>query len=465
MDDGVAAEVTTTVTVRDLLRHREIGRLAAAELCSSLGSAMVGIAITYLAYRTTGSLVHTVFITAAYTLPAAVLSVPAGRLADHHSRRRVLMVLWTAKAASYLVMAGLSATGTLTSGWLLVTSLVAGSLSAMTFPAWEEYEKDLVPSDLLVQVNGLFSSASSAAALTGAIVGAVIVSAVGETAVFVLNGLTFIPLIVVVALTHPVEVVNRNRSHPGRLRATIHTIRTTGALRRPILNIAALSLLAAPIGQLLPAIAKDLSGGTDATTLGFVTAVFAAGASLVVFVIGRLRHWFDRPGMVEISFITCSVVMTTSGVIALALGSRRVGLYLAVVLVLIPVGLAISVCQSATAAILQSNTAAADQGAVFAIYGIAYTTLAPLGALTLGRLAQDLDIWGVVTLVGVLLGLYSIFVLITITRARGNGELPPPPTPSALSNQARPWGLLGGLFAHADHRMPLIADPHDPPTP
>lgn len=179
----IAAVDPPPVTVRTLLAQRDVRRLAGAELCSALGSAMVGVAITFLAYTSTGSLVHTVVIAAAYTLPAAVLGVPAGRLADHHSRRRLLVALWSAKALSYLAMAALSAAGLLTSGWLLATSLVAGSLSALAFPAWEEYEKDLIPPELLGPVNALFSSASSLAALVGALGGAAVIVVVGETAV------------------------------------------------------------------------------------------------------------------------------------------------------------------------------------------------------------------------------------------------------------------------------------------
>ena len=88
-----------------MLRDPVIGPLAVTQLISALGSAMVGLAFVFLSYDRSGSVFRAVLVTAAYTMPAAIFGVAAGRLAQHRSRRRILVVAYALKIVLYGALA------------------------------------------------------------------------------------------------------------------------------------------------------------------------------------------------------------------------------------------------------------------------------------------------------------------------------------------------------------------------
>lgn len=444
---------STPAGIGDLLRDRRIRRLAGAEFVSALGSGIVAITITFVTYRTTGSLVRTVLVTAAYTFPAAVLSGWAGHLADRHDRRRLLVGLSCAKAATYVAIAAMSFAGVLDANWLLVASFVAGSLSALVFPAWEEYEKDLIPGDQLAAVNALFSSMSSVAGLIGAVAGGLIVATIGATTSFVVDALSFVPLIVVIASTRPEQTKTRGRAYGrGDLRRTFAVVRSNPPLRRAIRNVALLAVLAIPVVQLLPAIAREIEPG--ATTLGFVTASYTLGGVTVAWVITRVQRLFDRATIVESSFFLCSIAFVLFGLGGAALNGAE--LYVLIAISLLPVGLALSLAQSVISAILQIHAPDESQGQVFAIYGIVFSVLAPLGGLVFSGLTEAMNVFATVGCMGGVLLLVSCYVVVTVHRGRMRGELPAGPGGHLVLAHHGSSGPAGGLWMHHSLRTPLV---------
>ena len=67
----------------------ELRFLAATQLVSNTGSAMAALAITFLAYTDSGSVLHTVFVATAYALPTALLGVTTGRVVERNDPKRV----------------------------------------------------------------------------------------------------------------------------------------------------------------------------------------------------------------------------------------------------------------------------------------------------------------------------------------------------------------------------------------
>ena len=59
--------------------------LTVAEFLSSVGTTVVALAIAFLSYDESKSVVHTVLVSAAYSLPTAVLGMYAGRIAARAS--------------------------------------------------------------------------------------------------------------------------------------------------------------------------------------------------------------------------------------------------------------------------------------------------------------------------------------------------------------------------------------------
>jgi MFS family permease len=175
-----------------VLRIPLVRALATAEAWSSLGTAMTVVAVAYLSYADSKSVVHTVLVSAAYSLPTAVFGILAGRVAAQVSHRNLLWVCNALKLAVFLGMAALAAADLLDVPVLVVTSIVSGTISAFSTPAWMELQRDVVPSDRLDETNALITAAASGAALVGAFLGGVLLGTVGAWSLFLLDALSYL---------------------------------------------------------------------------------------------------------------------------------------------------------------------------------------------------------------------------------------------------------------------------------
>ena len=388
-----------------MLHDPLIGRLGVAQFISAFGSAMVGLAFVYLTYTRTNSVFRTVLVTAAYTLPAAALSVSAGRLAQHHSRRRILLVTYLLKGLLYGLVAVLEMLVGLDANALMVFSLVNGAVAALSYPAWQAFERDVVPADQLDTVNAFFSSLTSAAQLIGAIGGGFLLGVIGPGLVFLLNALSYVPELVVLARFHPKErVTGAPARHQHDLRRAISVIRNDPGLRRGFRSLVAVSLLAAPLFQLLPAVAAEIDSG--AHTLGILTAMLALGGTSVTWAMVRLRHRYERRLIVVIGLLLTGAMLIGLGIANYLFDGDA--LYPPVIAALVVVGLTLGLGDSAITATVQSGAPEELEGSIFAVYAMVYTAVGPLGALALAQVADHLDVYSLLAICGIVLVVFGL---------------------------------------------------------
>jgi len=119
---------------------------------------------------------QTGLLSAAQTLPFLILSIPAGLLADRHSRRRLLVGAEVLRAASLLVLVLLAYAGQLSIAWLALLGF-AGAAGTVAFSvAAPSLVPGIVARDELPRANARLEVARSTAyaagpALAGALVG------------------------------------------------------------------------------------------------------------------------------------------------------------------------------------------------------------------------------------------------------------------------------------------------------
>jgi MFS family permease len=429
--------------------------LVVAQFVSGVGSAVVTLAIAFLSYEDSKSVLHTVLVSAAYSLPTAIFGMYAGRLAGRVSRRHLLLVINVLKTGLYLGMAVLAALDLLNVPGLMVMSLVAGTLSAFNSPAWMEFERDVVPHDRLEEANALLGAASSSAAVIGAALGAVLLATVGPWSMFVVNSASFLGWILVLLRAHPTEEIVTS-PHRTTLREAIHYIGGDPVMKRVFIRVALLSLFVGPIVQLLPAVADDLSGSK--ASLGVLTGAFAIGAILVAQLIGRLKAHHENAAILNLTFVMSGVVLIAFGRSGDAMHGRP--LWVVVLAALVPLGLLLSLAQSVLSGGVERNVTPEMEGAVFALYAIVYTVLAPLGGFALAQFADHRDVWDALTLSGVVIVVAGVLSLLFW---RTTAESTPQPTTDATPRQSRVAldGLLRGHLLDL-HRHPRGRS--DPPA-
>ena len=124
-------------------------------------------------------------------LPTLLLLVWGGVIGDRLPRLRVMLWADLARAGLVLGIAVLAATQTLTFWELCLASLVFGAVSAFFSPAYAAVVPELVPAEALPSANALTSLSAQLGSVIGPALAAGLVAAVGPTAAFGLDGISF----------------------------------------------------------------------------------------------------------------------------------------------------------------------------------------------------------------------------------------------------------------------------------
>lgn len=445
-----------------LLRIPLARRLALASFVSTVGAAMSAVAIAFVAYKDSGSLVLTVLVLAARAMPALILSPIVGRLTGHDPRV-VGAIGQSGKVAVALALAAVAAFGDLTYGVLLLANLANGTISALIAPTWPTFNRMVVPDDRLPEFTALQSGAAGAASIAGALVGGVVVATAGPAWTFLAHALSYVPLLAVVLMIP--KGAHESSEQPHTLRAGIATVRRHAALRRALVLATILNLAAWPVLSALPALAQELD--SNAHVLGYLTGAFFAGAAIVSWAVVRLRRRFSYGKILYAGFLGTGVLLLVH---AGTTYWRDPGLDAVVTaaLTLVPIGLAVSLNAALLQALVQLESPLDVEGPVLVVYATVTTIVAPLGGLLLGAAADLASLyWALVgcglVLIAVAVCLHSRF---SVFDAIGTDAGRPHPTSVghhwALAHMMGPE-LLHAAHAHLhlSHRRSSSAEPAD----
>ena len=189
--------------ISQLSSNRPLAALVSVSAVSGLGDWMYLTALPILIYQRTGDAALVGLMGAARMLPAVVLSMPAGWLADRVSPRSILLTSETIRCLAMAIVAGLSfVAGDI---WLiLVVATAAAAAGTFYLPASMVLMPRLARDDEeFGRANSAFAGLDGIANILGPAIAGILVVAGGLPLAFVLNGLTFAVMVVVVAAVVP----------------------------------------------------------------------------------------------------------------------------------------------------------------------------------------------------------------------------------------------------------------------
>jgi len=277
----------------DLVRQRAFMRLWFARLFGATGNQMLLVAVGWQMYELTGSAWDLGLVGLYQFLPALLLTLVAGHLADRVHRGRIVAVCLVAQAAVAMLLVAAS------QGWggpvawvpwvsrnlLLVASVVLGATRAFQMPAQQALTPLLVPTAMLPRATAFSSAGTQAAVIGGPALGGVIFIA-GASAVYLACTLLFAVGCVLML---------RLRYHHAPLPREPVTLQTVFAgvtficQRKAVLGAVSLDLFAVLLGgatALLPMFAKDILH-VGPWGLGLLRGAPAVGALLTSAVLAR----------------------------------------------------------------------------------------------------------------------------------------------------------------------------------
>jgi MFS family permease len=158
---------------------------------SSLGDALIPVALAFAVIEETGSATDLGFVMASYTLARVALIVAGGVWADRLPRRLVMLAADLVRAGSQGVVAFLLITDAAEIWQLALGGAIGGGAQAFFGPASTALVPDTVRPERLQQANALISMTGSGTELFGPALSGVLVASVGPGWVFAIDAGTF----------------------------------------------------------------------------------------------------------------------------------------------------------------------------------------------------------------------------------------------------------------------------------
>ena len=129
------------------LRHRDFALYAGANFLWTIGLQIQATALAWHMYEITHDAFKLGLVGLMEFLPAALLALPAGHLADRVDRRRIILVGAGGELAAAAVLFALSATGRLSVLGILMLALAFGIARAIATPAARALMPNLMPKE------------------------------------------------------------------------------------------------------------------------------------------------------------------------------------------------------------------------------------------------------------------------------------------------------------------------------
>jgi MFS family permease len=260
------------------LRTPIFRRLLVADVVSDVGTFMQSVGSAWLMVSLSAGPFYVALTQTASTLPFFLFALPAGSIGDIVDRRR--LILWT-EAWMVLVAAALAIVtlaGSMTPWLLLVLTFALSAGDAVETPTWRAVLPELVSKEDLPAASALNGIEFNLARAIGPALAGALIAAAGIGAAFLVNVISFIGVILVVATwkrprkvrTTPAETLG------GATVAAIRYVNNAPLTRAVILRSGAVMFFASATFALLPTVAHTIT--PNPIGYGVLLGAFGGGA-------------------------------------------------------------------------------------------------------------------------------------------------------------------------------------------
>jgi len=366
------------------LKHRNFRLFFVGQLVSLTGTWMQATAQGWLVYQLTGSKVLLGTVAAVGTLPMLLLSLWGGSVADRHSKRTVIIITQIGMMLTAFVFAALVGSGHIQPWHILVLAALGGVAMAFDMPARQAFMVEMTSTEHLMNAVSLNSSIVNGARVIGPAVAGWLMAGVGITWCFILNGVSFIAVIVGLMMMRLPKFIPPTKPHSAG-RHILEGFKYVAGHRRVrilLLLFGVVGVFGWSYAVLLPAYATDILHVGESGYGGLLSAN-GFGALLGALTVAT---WGSR---VRPRLLILGGLWLFSAMLLLLAVVRW---YPLVLLCLAVGGWGMLLYFSTTNTLIQSNVSNAMRGRVMGIWALVFGGMMPLGGLESGFLSHAVGV-------------------------------------------------------------------------
>ena len=370
------------------LRHRNFRLFWTGQLISLIGTWMQTTGQAWLVLELTHSAWLLGLVGALQFLPVLILSLFGGVLADRLPKRTVLRFTQSFATLQAFVLWILVATGEVRLWHVLVLASLLGLTNSFDMPTRQAFVVEMVGREDLPNAIALNSSLFNMARILGPGLGGLIIAWLGVAPLFLLNAVSFIPVIIGLFLIDNSTLYAQAKRTPAEKNApgqgTLQSLREglayvarTPSILLIIIVIGVVSLFGINFNVVLPLFATDVLH-VGAVGFGFISSAFGFGSLCSALWLA----WSNRrPGLTWLLYgigIFCVLE------ILFALSH----LYLLSLVLIAGVGFAQIVFSATANTIVQTVAPDRLRGRVMSVYMMVFAGSVPPGNLFTGGIAH-----------------------------------------------------------------------------
>ena len=367
------------------MRHRDFRIFFIGAIISNSGSWLQNLAVPFVLFELTGKAIWVGLAGFAQFIPSFVLGPLGGALADGNDRRKVLLATQTAMAAAAFLLWGVWVLDWREPALILVIVALTGVFAGLNIPSWQAFVPALVPREDLASAITLNSTQFNAARAIGPALAGVLLAVAGPAWAFFLNGLSFIAVLVALAMVRPVP----NERVPGHAKKGVAAgfgeglryINKRTGIRVSILCAMLVAFFGNPITQFTVVFVSDVYDAGP-RVLGVLAAAVGVGAVMVAPLLSSWDGVVTRSALVRWGLPAYAMAVITFGL------APNWPLGLAALLI---VGGGFLVVIATTNTAVQMIVADEMRGRVMSVRVMGFTLAFPVGSLAQGALG---DWWG-----------------------------------------------------------------------
>lgn len=365
------------------LKYKDFSLYFWGQTASLIGSWMQTVAMSWLVYRLTGSVVLLGSVVFLAQIPTLFLTPFSGAIADRYDRRKLLMLTQSLYMIQSALLATLALTGFIQTWHILLLSLFSGFVNSLDMPVRQSFYTTLVPTKLMTNAIALNSTIMNGSRLIGPAIGGFLIQLIGEGGCFTINAVSF--LFVLVALAKITYHQPKNIQPKRPLVEVVEGFRYVKShipIRIILIITGLFSFCIFSYATFMPAYVKDVLL-RDSSSLGIIMSAVGIGAISSTFYLAARKSVLGLSKVVVITISMASIALIP----AFFLKSLWLILPLAIF-----AGFGITCALASINTLLQTLTTNAMRGRVMAYYSMCFVGSSAIGSLFWGYIAKQLSL-------------------------------------------------------------------------
>ncbi|HEY3374809.1 MAG TPA: MFS transporter [Candidatus Aquicultor sp.] len=381
----------------------------AGQLVSLIGTWLQIVAQGWLVLTLTNSAFLIGVIAALATVPALLFSLFGGVIVDRFPKRQILIFTQASSMILAFTLGILTVLGVIAVWEIGLLAFLLGSVNAIDSPARQAFVPEMVGKDVLPSAIALNSGTFNAARVIGPGIAGFLISVVGTGGAFIVNGLSYIAVIIALLAIHVEPYVPKEVPHPIKaIREGIAYSFTHPIIRTLLIFTGVISIFGWSYTTIMPVIARNIFH-VGASGLGYLYMASGLGALVAVVLISAFSE--------RVSTMASIIGGNTLFAVSLALFTFTSNFSLALVLLFFA-GLGLIAQFSTVNTTIQNLVSDEVRGRVASIYVLMFIGLAPLGNFEIGWLAERAGTETALRVGAIIVFLFGILVLRNRQRVR-----------------------------------------------